>query len=59
MSGVIAVFVLAIAILILWRMLKRSPATAEPPEIVGVREPLPIRPLNRSGAVALEEPDED
>jgi hypothetical protein len=34
----------------------------EPPEEVGdinVREPVPRRPLSRSGAVAMEEPEDD
>ncbi len=59
MSALIAIFVVFIALWFLWRVLRRSPAPAEPSEDVNVREPVPKRPLNRSGAVALEEPDED
>jgi hypothetical protein len=44
---------------LLWRIFKSTPATADPPEIVGIREPRPVRPLNRSGAVAVEEPDDN
>jgi ABC-type nickel/cobalt efflux system permease component RcnA len=58
MWGIIAALLIVIAIWILWRVL-RPAAAAEPPEIVNVREPVPKRPLNRSGAVALEEPDEN
>lgn len=59
MWGVIAaVLLVVIAIWFLWRVL-RPAAAADPPEIVNVLEPVPKRPLNRSGAVALEEPDED
>ena len=50
--------VVALAAWLLWRIARSAPATADPPEIVGVREPRPVRPLNRSGAVALEEPDD-
>ena len=58
MWGMIAVVLVLLAIWILWRVL-RPAAAAEPPEIVNVREPVPKRPLNRSGAVAVEEPDEN
>jgi hypothetical protein len=58
MWGIIAAILVVIAIWLLWRVIKSEPATAEPPETVNVREPVPKRPLNRSGAVAVEEPDE-
>jgi hypothetical protein len=53
-------FAIVLVILLLWFIWRifrvASPAAAEPPDPVGVREPVPRRPLNRSGAVALEEP---
>jgi len=58
MWGIIAAVLIVIAILVLWRVL-RPAAAAEPPEIVNVREPVQKRPLNRSGAVAMDEPDEN
>lgn len=59
MWGIIAAILFVAALWVLWRMSRRKPAPAEPAETVNVREPVPKRPLNRSGAVALEEPDED
>jgi hypothetical protein len=57
MWAVIAAVLILITVWFLWRVSR--PATAEPPETVNVREPVPKRPLNRSGAVAVEEPDEE
>ncbi len=59
MWGVVAAVLFCIALWILWRVFWSAPATAEPPETVSVREPVPKRPLNRSGAVAVEEPDDE
>ena len=59
MSWLIAAVLVLIAVWFLWRVSRSAPATAEPPETVNVREPVPKRPLNRSGAVAVEEPDEE
>ncbi len=59
MSWVIAGVLVLIALWFLWRLFWRTPATAEPSDELNVREPLPKRPLNRSGAVAVEEPDDD
>ena len=58
MWGIIAAIAVLFALWALWRLSRRKPAPAEPAETVNVREPVPKRPLNRSGAVALEEPDE-
>ncbi len=59
MTWLIAAGLVLIALWFLWRVFRAAPATAEPPEGQNVREPVPKRPLNRSGAVAVEEPDED
>ncbi len=59
MTAIIAVVLVLVALWFLWRVFRSAPATAEPPETVNVREPVPKRPLNRSGAVAVEEPDEE
>ena len=44
---------------LLARWLRRSDPAADPPQAVDVRQPLPRKPPNRSGAVAVEEPDEE
>lgn len=59
MWEVLAAILFVIALWMVWRLSRRKPAPAEPAETVDVREPVPKRPLNRSGAVALEEPDEN
>jgi hypothetical protein len=62
MSALIAIVLLAVAIFLVWRIFKvasRLRPTAEPPDEVRVREPVPRRPLNRSGAVAIEEPEDE
>ncbi len=62
MTTLIAVLLVVIAIFFVSRIFKvasRLRPTAEPPDEVEVREPVPRRPLNRSGAVAIEEPNDD
>ena len=44
------VFVLiVIAAWVLWRTSRAAPATADPPETVNVREPVPVEPQRRRG----------
>jgi hypothetical protein len=65
MTVFISIILIALAVLFVWRVFKfasKFQPVEEPPDEVGdvdVREPVPRRPLNRSGAVAMEEPDED
>jgi biopolymer transport protein ExbD len=59
MTTLIAIVLVLAAIFIIWRMLNVARPTVEPPEEVAVREPVPRRPLNRSGAVAIAEPDDE
>jgi hypothetical protein len=55
----------ALAVFFVWRVFQfasKFKRVEDPPEEVGdinVREPVPRRPLNRSGAVAMEEPEGD
>jgi hypothetical protein len=59
MTTLVAILLALAAIFFIWRILKASRPTVEPPEEVAVREPVPQRPLNRSGAVAIAEPDDE
>jgi hypothetical protein len=65
MTLLISMILIALAVFFVWRVFnvssKFKPVEEPPDEVrdVDVREPVPRRPLNRSGAVAMEEPDED
>ena len=65
MTVLIGIILMALAVFFVWRVFEfasKFQPVEEPPDEVGdvdVREPVPRRPLNRSGAVAMEEPDED
>jgi hypothetical protein len=62
MTALIAIVLLAFAIFLVWRIFKVASGlrpTAEPPDEGRVREPVPRRPLNRRGAVAIDEADDE
>ena len=64
-TAFISIILIALAVFFVWRVFKlasKFQPVEEPPDEVGdvdVREPVPRQPLNRSGAVAMEEPDEE
>ena len=65
MTFLFAIILVTLAVFFVWRVFKfasQFKPVEEPPEEVGdtnVREPVPRRPLGRSGAAVMEEPEDD
>jgi hypothetical protein len=62
MHVIVEVLIVLIAVWFVWRVVRtigRFQKTPEPPDPIGTREPTPKRPKAGSGAVGVEEPDDD